>query len=1111
MYRSVVVGCLVPELIEEIGKRLVSKGHVKKGVSWVVTPSTSLRLFLKRELLQVNRSWPGLRFFTLNELARWLGQELGGGVVTPARSVRARLLESILERFESERKLHVLHGLTRYKRAGTLLATSIEELKESGLEYEFLLEHMDDLATDLRYGERIRERMADLLQIWCVYEKVLDSLGWNDPPGNKRRIIEKIREFDISSFSAPEEIHFFGFYDLTGLQQDFIEALAVWVPSHVYFSARVEVQSGKVRWLKAFHFLQEVFEATFTGKTQVTEKKREGSCVYLRPRFRYAAQRYFAHIFQDESIPGSDIAPWALRKARRGPVVFRHQAQGKLHELTQSVSLIARWLAQGVEPNRIGLVGRTLDPYFPIVLDVLNHYHVPVNLVRSLPARYHPVGQWLLEAAQGFREGWKIERLFRVLKHPAVCHERLGFESRPTPWLAALEDLCKVHGIRKASSFPRFWKTLEHLNLLELPLAPNDEQERIQWWSWWGFNLTKMTFHKVRSVIDGFLDWNNKMSNASSWQEFVDLWLRFLGEWLDENALSELKWPAPPTVLSAYGPAILDAHRQDIQYLPALDKIAPADVNRERFFETVMNLIGALRVPSDEPKKSGVWLSDAMSARGLCVDYLVMLGMTDREFPRMVEEDPVLPDEVRFALRVASPWLKARRQLFEEERCLFYLLLQGIRKEVHFFHATLTDDGKPLIVSPWVLRAMEDVERCGGLTFTTRMQTHNESPVTRMDKPYHGLVHPLDLEAQPWPPRMRHRLNRLAKQLIPGPRWLAKGDAPVCIETGDVGKNPLFFEYLALQGVSPTGLWMTLQCPARAYLERILHLAPYELPQGAFLPQDNEIGTWVHAILCGLGPGLAEGVLSSLRISDVIKSSKLILELLYEEENPFWFNLVREKIESVLIEFLQHETEFLVKEKQVPYAWEKRIPRDIEVELENHFTFSVRWQGVIDRIDQIQGNGWEIVDYKWTGKPPKALSNRSIQDDYFLVKRTFQQQDRYLFQLGSYAQAWVEGEPVSSLRIAWLPSRLTSKDWYKEGLSQRIGGKEVTALVRAVSVTEARILKMVSQGKFPVNPGDECRWCRLHALCRRQDESTVRSSQEIYRKFLGPDRPGENS
>jgi ATP-dependent helicase/nuclease subunit B len=109
---------------------------------------------------------------------------------------------------------------------------------------------------------------------------------------------------------------------------------------------------------------------------------------------------------------------------------------------------------------------------------------------------------------------------------------------------------------------------------------------------------------------------------------------------------------------------------------------------------------------------AGVQVLDAMAARGRTFSHLFVLGMNRDVFPRVVLEDPFLPDAARRALLPVLPDLALKETGFAEERYLFAQLLSSSPR-VTLSWQVADDDGKPMAPSPLVQRMRSTLGRKG--------------------------------------------------------------------------------------------------------------------------------------------------------------------------------------------------------------------------------------------------------------------------------------------------------------------------------------------------------------------------------------------------------------
>lgn len=141
--------------------------------------------------------------------------------------------------------------------------------------------------------------------------------------------------------------------------------------------------------------------------------------------------------------------------------------------------------------------------------------------------------------------------------------------------------------------------------------------------------------------------------------------------------------------------------------LAQLSALAPASLELE-WDEVRLLLRRTLARAGWEPlggSGGGVQVMGATQARGLTFEHLFLLGLGRGVFPRVVSQDPLLPDWLRLALLPLLPELPIKELGHDEERYLFAHLL-GAASAVTLCWQVADDDGRELSPSPLVQRLL---------------------------------------------------------------------------------------------------------------------------------------------------------------------------------------------------------------------------------------------------------------------------------------------------------------------------------------------------------------------------------------------------------------------
>lgn len=106
---------------------------------------------------------------------------------------------------------------------------------------------------------------------------------------------------------------------------------------------------------------------------------------------------------------------------------------------------------------------------------------------------------------------------------------------------------------------------------------------------------------------------------------------------------------------------------------------------------------------------AGVQVLTVTAARGRAFEHLFLLGLNRDAFPRVIADDPLLPDALRVRLRVILPEMPVKARGRDEDRHLFASLCDAApRVALAWQHED--DDGRARIESPFVVRLR--VARC---------------------------------------------------------------------------------------------------------------------------------------------------------------------------------------------------------------------------------------------------------------------------------------------------------------------------------------------------------------------------------------------------------------
>ena len=223
---------------------------------------------------------------------------------------------------------------------------------------------------------------------------------------------------------------------------------------------------------------------------------------------------------------------------------------------------------------------------------------------------------------------------------------------------------------------------------------------------------------------------------------------------------------------------------------------------------------------------------DAIEARRRTFEHLFVLGLNRGEFPRVVREDPLLPDPARRALGQLVPDIREKRLGHEEERFLFAQLL-GAGRRVSLSMSQQDGEGKILHPSSFWVNL-----RLHGVGDTV------ESLVPTQESPWRTAVAVGLTQERP----------TMETMALPNSLW--------ALQSATVGFDGLVEPFIGNIGpavhpadsrgrpVFVTSLESTARCPWQAYLVRELGVEARPDPWGPLPSMSRHLlGRVVHAVV----------------------------------------------------------------------------------------------------------------------------------------------------------------------------------------------------------------------------------------------------------------------
>lgn len=641
----------------------------------VVVPSTSLRDHLARRFVRLHGPAAGLRFQTLQGLAREVLRAAGE---EPPRG--EALFPVLVERFCREERV-LADGLDSLVDGYVPVAATVKDLLDAGLEYSLTEGVVELLAEGTgSVGAPARQRAAALVRVAGKVERAM-ALMEIGRAGDALRAAGRLLE-DHPQLLPARAVLVHGFADATGRAADLLDALLQRPEARIYLDLppKVETEDG----------VEAAFAERLVG--------RLGGAPPFSPEGAEAG---------DDGGDGS-AEPWTLLVAPDPEA-----------EVAAVAHRLRRELAAGTAPEDLAVVARDLGTYEHEIVRTFGRLGIPCHLAGgegSLKAS----GRAARAVLDLLRLGPEapVDTWLEVLRWPGEepgpqaakrMELRLGLHSQGIGRLADVEelDLGALDPRGLPLPLPRD-PTAGSPGEAEAPEPEEPEPEEPE--------PEEPEARSSGPVGEGA---GSRSASAPGPSRGRRRWLGMAVLQNAQRAASALlarfeAWPAAAP-LGDHLEAVAAFLREDLgwggeaaasseAFLDEVGRLATAlpgslEVSRRELHRLLAGPVEELGRQALRSDGGGVQVLSVTEARGRTFEALFLLGLNRGEFPRPVQEDPLLSDSLRSRLAQLLPDVPIKGRGFEEERYLFAQLLSAAPRVVLSRHEA-SHDGRPTPPSP---------------------------------------------------------------------------------------------------------------------------------------------------------------------------------------------------------------------------------------------------------------------------------------------------------------------------------------------------------------------------------------------------------------------------
>ncbi len=1107
---NVVTGCFHPDLEEAVAEdlRRIKASHPFSSVL-IIVPSEPLRTRLKWLLCaEQDYALLNVHFHTFFQVALRVVDEQGRGTPPSIRSdffFKNWLHQHLRDRVDA---LPEWESLIEMPGAWAALWATLKDLKDAAVEAGPAVEALNQSSLGFESGRR---------SLFRVYQWLMEERARRQMYDRDDCAVLALEDVTHSAFlSRQTHILYYGFYDLTQVQLDLFQKIARTYPTTLYFP----LIRGHPAFLFSSRFFERYIHGMATGTIRELPISRSRSFLFnlFRPSGDEvrAPEPFSSSEGITPSPQRSDQLPWgpgtdSCDVPSGGKVSYQPRCQVvQVSGIEDEVAVIAKEILALVEErnvgfHEIGVVGRTLAGYETVVPRIFSQHGIPFHSTMNRALITFPLVKTAIQLLElrnvGFPRAHTIDLLASpVLRLKVLCPDLE--RPRPDLWDLVSRRLGIIKGFQE-------WQRIQGFSHTGLPLHRGREEEE------WNSRIPADQVSGLWSALSALNQALGVFPDQASWEDYVDLakdlferLLDFgLGEsngpdWIRKECIPGFAGGEPDFELSIGGRFL-----ERIEELRALGQMSPS-IPLTDFVAAFRRLMDepSVPIPSTTQNWVGVSVLDAMAARGLPFRALFVLGLTEKVFPRSIQEDSFLPDRLRRFLEVTLGFkIQEKLSGVEEETLLFYLVVNSAREFLTLLYQHSDGKGRSQIPSVYLGEVQRILDGVPNVVvprrLTEKIKRSPWHPGHRLTPQEVGITCLLDCqvpnglwpETQPSWSLLAQGLRVIGEQEIATPR-LGMFD-------GITGSLENFWVALRRRGLSPTALERYARCPFQYFAGQVLRLEPLMVPEAVYQVGPMELGTLGHQILRDCVKTVREAGYFSEESPTSVDPHQILEKVaapVFEEfanANPVGYPLIwelqQERLLSVLGEMLAQDL-LEMAEGWEPILFEELLKGSLTVPMANTSeVFPI--SGRVDRVDwSASKQAYRVVDYKFTeGTGPRPSDKNLVRE---AVRGTRLQPPFYLALANGTVPGMIDDikAPTRSptgLRCegVWFYVVALNRSAVDGPLTRvRFPGDAWDSPLKSPMERAIRyILEGIQGGQFFIFPGDYCGWCHFEQICHK--------------------------
>ena len=959
-----------------------------------------------------------------------------------------------------------LRALTDTAGGSAALRATLRDLNDADIDIATILEALKEGFLEGEDSSRTLGAIFELYEKMAISQNNLEFMEVSD--------LTRLATHMVPGAKFLEKLHhilYYGFYDLTQLQLDFFRAIASHYPTTLFFPLR----EGHPAFLFAELFFKRYIHGIISDSKALVKlpKSPQPNCLDS------VLDRFF--------VDHPEEAPPALAACK---IIT---ASGAEDEVLTVAKEVCRLVEEGYMFRQIGVTARGLEGYVPLIARIFRAHNIPFCSSAEEPVSLYPMTKAINFLCLLITDDYYRPYLIELVSSPYFKGEDFcppGIKPRPDYWDILSRRLSITKGMEE-------WRSLERFLQSGIEFREGENGEEEHW------NLTALEVQGLWNIVYSLEKDFSALPATAPWHSYVDSFRVIIDRYLDLPGFQrEIGQELEPEIeVGKRLTAALDSLRQRDLFTPS--------VSLEVFITALQQTLERASIKLGAENIAGVQVLDAMAARGIPFKILFIIGLNEKVFPRYIQEDALLRDSARRTLEAGLGYKIPEKMLgYEEEKLLFYLLLNAASDRVYCLYQRSDQSGRPLVPS-WYLDELGRTLWGRRIAVGTMKAVEEAIPRQWLDKhktsPYYqtSLLTPKELamllllqdkEVLP----LLQELDMAPGLLLHGRETLMileKARQELTSRDGWTGPLAGYWDTITQKGPSPTALELYAQCPFRYFAQQALQLKPLERPETILGLEPAEEGQLYHQVLCLFYNRLAQfqyfqtdkGKIDIYQILEQVTNETFQQ---FAQGHPIRYPVLWEVWQEGARDTLQR----LIEKDLGSLAESGFVPTYFEIEAQAGFPGSgqeilsgLAMHGRLDRIDLKKQNStilFRIIDYKFKAGTSPKKEDRDLTEAAIRAQRL--QPPIYLLLGSDYLR---EGQKGHQPRPESVIFQFIAPGWPNDPLatSEFPGDCWTSPLGDQIAQNIALLLKGIKAGLFFIIPDDQgyCRYCDFSTICRK--------------------------